>query len=67
MSLVAFIKAQLTDPSSGLHLLGFVIIAGEVIQHWVTHKPVDPGTIGAGVGCFAIGGTIDRFQDKPAA
>lgn len=62
--MVKFVKAQLADPTSVLHLMGILTISGEVVRHWATGKPVDPGTIAAGVGCFAIGGTIDHFQDK---
>ena len=62
--LMGWIKAQLADPTSVLHALGIIIIAGEVLRHWVTKVPVDFGAIGAGTGCFAIGGTMDHFQEK---
>jgi hypothetical protein len=66
VTIIDWVKAQLNDPTSALHLMGIIIISGEVYHHWVSGKPVDPGTIGAGVGCFAIGGTMDHFQGKAA-
>jgi hypothetical protein len=59
-----WITAQLADPTNLLHGLGAAILAGEVLRHWITGHPVDLGTIGAGTGCFTIGGVIDHFQDK---
>ena len=60
----AWIAAHLSDPTNLLHGLGAITIAGEVATHWITGKPVDLGTIGAGTGCFGIGGTMDYFQKK---
>ncbi len=63
----AWIAAQLADPTNAMHALGFLIVGIEVTTHWFTGKPVDAGTIAAGMGCFAVGGVMDHYQGvKPA-
>ena len=59
-----WIKAQLADPTSAMHGLAFIIIAGEIGKHWVTKSPVDFGAISAGMGLFTCGGVMDHYQDK---
>jgi len=60
---VTWIRVQLADPTSLLHALGLVTLAGEVGKHWVTGVPVDAGTIAAGIACFSVGGVIDHFRE----
>lgn len=66
MKLLAWLSAQLQDPTNTLHGMGVVIIATECVKHWITGHPVDGGTVAAGMGCFAVGGTVDYFQAKLA-
>ena len=64
MKFVLWAKSQLTDPTSVLHFIGLATLAGEVANHWISGKPVDPGTIAAGMGSVSIGGVMDHFQAK---
>jgi hypothetical protein len=61
---VNWIKAQLTDPTSAMHAMGFGIIGGEVGRHWLTGTPVDVGAVAAGFSCFGVGGAIDAWQSR---
>lgn len=67
MKFVLWAKNQLTDPTSVLHCIGIVTLAGEVANHWISGRPVDAGTIAAGMGSVSIGGVMDHFQAKLGA
>lgn len=60
----AWVGAQLDDPTRAMHALGIITVGGEVLRHFLTGHPVDAATIGAGMGCFAVGGVIDHYQQK---
>ncbi len=64
--LLAWVKAQLTDPTSGLHAIGFATLVTECVKHWISGHPVDGGTIAAAMGCFVTGGVMDYSQARLA-
>ena len=58
-------KAQLADPTSGMHLLAFYIVIVEVHRSWFTHTPLDLNKIMTAGGLFAGGLTADKFIKVP--
>lgn len=64
MKFLLWIRAQLQDPTNTLHAIGICTLAGEVVKHWLSGQPVDPGTIAAGMGSVTIGGVMDHYQAK---
>lgn len=59
-----WIKAQLADPSSLYHATGLLLIVGEVVIHWVLHRPVDLGAITAGATFIGGGVASDVRADR---
>jgi len=63
--MIAWLKAQLLDPSSLQHAAGVLLIVGEVaIWHWLLGHPVDSG-VSLAAGTLIGGGVVrDCFGPK---
>jgi hypothetical protein len=61
MSVLSWVRGLLTDPTSPLHLTGFVILYSELWNHLHGH-PWDLNASIAAAICFGSGGGIDLVQ-----
>jgi hypothetical protein len=55
-------KDQLSDPTSGMHLTGFVVMGTEIYRHLRTGASFDLNAVIAALVCWGGGGAIDVAQ-----
>lgn len=59
--LVAWVKDQLYDPTSGMHGVAFVTICYELIRSWYSKTPLDMQKIYTAFALFGGGFVGDKF------